>query len=133
MTEASSNQWAVNQAALRWLNKADAAPDPSVSYLAQLAWWGLQKGGIVVRCPIAPSQPEPHNLENAIGALLCSSAREAAFASRWFLSNPNLSFEEQAGNLEMELREATTSEEAAQAVIETAYDLMVAESATYPD
>jgi hypothetical protein len=133
MTEAPSNKWAVNQAALTWLQKADAAPDPSVSYLAQLAWWGLERGGVTVKRPIAPSQPEPHDLENAIGMRLGSGAREAAQASRWFLSNPNLSFEEQAGNLEMQLREAEDPQDAARAVIETAYDLMVAESPTHPD
>jgi hypothetical protein len=44
-----------------------------------------------------------------------------------------VSFEEQAGNLELLLQEAKDSLEAAEAVIETAYDRMIAASVTYPD
>jgi len=133
MNEAPSNNWPVNQAALAWLQKAKASPDGSVSYLAQLAWWGLEEGGVEVPSPISPSQPSPHNLENAVGALLRSGRQEAAFASRWFLSNPNLPVEEQARNLAQQLEQAKSPQEAAQLVVETAYDLMVAESATSPE
>lgn len=132
MTEVPSNQWAVNRAALPWLKKADADPDPTMSYLVQMAWWGLEKGGVRVQQPRAPSQPEPHALESAVSLFLTSGAREAASASRWLLSNPNLSFEEQAANLEMLLREAASPQEAAQVVVEAIYDLMVAESEPSP-
>lgn len=62
MAEASSNQWPVNQAALKWLNEAKALPEPDASYLAQLAFWGLERGGVAVPRPIAPSQPSPHDV-----------------------------------------------------------------------
>jgi hypothetical protein len=97
--EAPSNRWPVNQAALG-LKAAKGSPDGSISYLAQLAWWGLEKGGLEIPRPIAPNQPEPHDLELALGALLGSGPESAADASEWFLSNPNLDRKEQEGNLE---------------------------------
>ncbi len=128
MTEAPSNRWPVNQAALKWLNEAKASPDGSVSYLAQLAAWGFEKWLVQVPRPIAPSQPERHNLEDLVEALV--GAENPEFASEWFLSNPNRDRDEQEGNLVRLLDEAKNPQEAAQAVVETAYDLMVAESAT---
>jgi hypothetical protein len=133
MSEAPSNLWPVNQAALKWLKEAKASPEEGISYVVQLAWWGLEKNLVHVPRPISPSQPEPHNLENAVGALLGSGAKEAEFASEWFLSNPNLSKEEQEQNLEQQLRDAESPQEAAQIAVETVYDLMVAESATFQE
>ena len=133
MSEAPSNQWPINQAALRWLEEAKASPDSTVSYIAQLAAWGLAKGIVEIPRPMSPSQPERHNLESAVDALLGSGPQEVAFASQWFLSNPNLDEDEQAENLLAELEQATTPAEAATVAVETAYDLMVAESATGPD
>jgi hypothetical protein len=131
--EAPSNHWPVNQAALKWLREAKASPDPVISYLAQLAAWGFEKGIVEVSSPISPSRPEPHNVEFAVDALLGWGPEKAEFASRWLLSNPNLEFEEQADNLEQQLQDANDPAEAAQAVVETAYDRMVAGSATSPD
>jgi hypothetical protein len=122
----------VNQAALRWLKEAKAAPNEDRSYLAQLAWWGLENGIVRISCPIAPTQPTHDEVETAIGSLLGSGPGEAEFASRWFLSNPNLDEEEQAGNLELMLSEAENAEEAAHLAVETAYDRIVASSPTYP-
>ena len=131
--EAPSNQWPVNQAALKWLKEAKASPDPAVSYIAQLASWGLEKGIVEIPPPVSPSQPERHNLESAVDALLGAGPQKAELASQWFLSNPNLDADEQAENLAGELERATTPVEAAQIAVETAYDLMVAESATIRD
>jgi hypothetical protein len=132
MNEAPSNNWPINQAALAWLREAKASPQEGVSYVAQLAAWGLEKGVVEVPRPISPSQPERHNLESAVDALLRRGPKEADFASRWFLSNPNLSEEDQAVNLVWQLEQAKSPQEAAQAVVETAYDLMVAASGTSP-
>ena len=125
MTEAAANKSLVNQAALKWLD----APDPEQSYLAQLAMWGLEKGGAQVPRPMSPSQPERYEVESQIEALLAATPSQA---SRWLLSNPNLEREEQATNLAQQLQDATSPEEAAQIVVQTAYDRMVAESATSP-
>ena len=133
MNEAPSNLWPVNQAALMWLKEAKEPQDQQVSYLAQLAMWGLDKGLVEVPPPMSASQPERHNLENAVGTLLTSGSRGAEFATRWFLSNPNLDQDQQDANLTSLLDQASTPQEAAQIVVETAYDLMVAESATSPD
>lgn len=133
MSEAPANQLPINQAALKWLREARASPDPAVSYIAQLAAWGLQKDLVEIPRPTSASQPERHNLESAVEALLGAGAQEAAFASQWFLSNPNLEADEQADNLEAGLNQATTPAEAATVAVETAYDLMVAGSATNPD
>ena len=69
------------------------------------------------------------DLESAVGALLNSGPHPAALASSWFLENPNLDRWEQERSLVQQLRQAKDPQEAAQAVLETAYDLMVAESA----
>jgi hypothetical protein len=79
-----------------WLRAAKASPEASVSYLAQLAALGLEKGLVNVPRPQSPSQPERHSLESAVEALL---GQDAAFATRWFLSNPNLPEEEQTRKL----------------------------------
>jgi hypothetical protein len=115
-----------------WLKEAMVSPDETVSYLAQLACWDLEDGGLVIPPPIAPTQPAPHNLELAPGCLLGSGDKEAEFATEWFLSNPNLDREEQEENPARLLDEAKDPQEAAWAVVEAAYDLMVAESPTYP-
>jgi hypothetical protein len=133
MNEAPTNKQPVNQAALRWLKEGRMSPDGSVSYLAQLAFWGLEKNVVNLPRPIAPSQPEPHNVENALGVLLGSGAKNVAFATEWFLSNPNLSKEEQAQSLVSQLEWAENPSQAAQIVVETAYDLMVADSGTSPE
>lgn len=124
--EAPSNRWPVNRAALKWLREAKAVPEEDSSYLAQLAMWGLETGDAQVPRPMSPNQPERHNLELTMEALV--GADDPAFASRWFLSSPDLDEEEQTNNLLWQLNEATTAQEAAQAVVKTAYDRMVAES-----
>lgn len=128
MTEAPSNQSPLNRQALAWLRQAKASPQSEVSYLAQLAEWGLESGRVEIPRPLSASQPERHNLEDAVSSLLRPGREEAAFASQWFLSNPNLPPEEQGVILLRQLSQATTAEEAAQAVVETAYDVMVASS-----
>lgn len=129
MTEASSNSLPANRAALPWLQEAKASPDGSVSYLAQLAAWGLDKNVVDVPRPQSPSQPERHNLESAVNALLGAKPDDA---SQWFLSNPNLAPDEQEASLVQQLGRAKSPQEAAQIVVQTAYDLMVAESASSP-
>jgi hypothetical protein len=133
MNEAPSNQQPVNQAALRWLKEGRMSPDGSVSYLAQLATWGFEKNVVKLQPPVAPSQPEPHDVEQVVNLPLRSGAKSVAHATDWFLSNPNLSKEEQAENLELQLRDAESPRDAAQIVVETAYDLMVADSGTSPE
>lgn len=95
-----------------------------MSYLAQLAWWGQENGASVPR-PISPSQPTRDSLESAVGVLLINGPGQAERTSLWFLENPNLDREEQEDNLVRQLREAAHPEAAAQAVVATAYDLMV--------
>jgi hypothetical protein len=130
--EAPSNNLPVNQAALNWLRQAKASPQEGVSYLAQLASWGLEKGLVDVPAPVSASQPHRADLASAVDALLGFGRAEVAFATHWFLSNPNLAEDEQAESLEQQLDRATSPQEAAQVVVETAYDLMVAGSATNP-
>lgn len=126
--EAPSNKLPVNQAALSWLLEARADVDPSVSYLASLASWGFEKDQVRVQKPMSPSQPERADVENAVNRLLGSGEKAVAHATEWFLSNPNLDREEQADNLEVNLRDAEDPRDAAQIVVETAYDRMVAAS-----
>lgn len=128
MTEAPSNLWPVNQLALQWLQKAKEPTEPDMSYLAQLAWWGLENGAELPR-PMSPSQPERANLESALGALLSRGPAQALAATKWFLENPNVDRWEQERSLVQQLREAQNPTDAAQVMLETAYDLMVAESA----
>jgi hypothetical protein len=103
MSEAPSNRWPVNQAALKWLREAKEPVDEDGSYLAQLAFWGLEKGDARVPDPQSPSQPSAHGVDLLVETL---NGMDADKASRFILSNPNLSFEEQAGNLELLLQEA---------------------------
>lgn len=128
MTEAPSNLWPVNQLALQWLQKAKEPADPGISYLAQLAWWGMESGATVPQ-PSSTSQPERASLESALGALLGNGPEKALAASKWFLENPNLDRWEQERSLVQQLREAKNPEDAAQVMLETAYDLMAAVSA----
>ena len=95
MNEAPSNKLPVNQAALHWLKEGRMSPDGSVSYLAQLASWGLEKG-VNVPVPMSPSQPERDQVESAVNAPLDAGPKNVAFATEWFLSNPNLPKEERA-------------------------------------
>ncbi len=132
MSELPSNLWPVNQAAKRWLLEVDP-PDESRCYLAQLASWALDKQVVSVPRPMSPSQPLPHDLETAVNRRLGAGAQEAERASEWFLSNPNLDRQEQADNLERELEQAQSPQDAAQSLIETVYDLMVAASVTSPE
>jgi hypothetical protein len=129
MTQASSNLWPVNQAALKWLNEAKTLPEPDASYLAQLAFWGLERGGVEVPRPTAPSQPSPHDVMLLVETLY---GMDADKASRFILSNPNLAVDEQTRCLEKQLNAAESPQDAAQIVIETVYDLMVADSPTDP-
>jgi hypothetical protein len=131
MNEALSNSGPINQAALKWLREAKASSYENVSYLVQLAQWGLKKGGLAIRRPAAPSQPEHHEVENVLEAL---AGRDPAAATEWLLSNPNVDDqEEQEANFLWQLQEAKSPQEAAQAVVETVYDLLVAESATFQE
>src|SRR5258708_2364584 len=110
MNEAPSNKSPLNQVALRWLEEAKASPDPYASYLAQLAWWGLEKGIVEVQSPRAPSQPSPHNLENLVETLV---GADPVLASRWIVINPNVAPDEQAMTLLRSLRNAESSQDAA--------------------
>jgi hypothetical protein len=96
MTEMPSNRCRVSRAALRWLKEAKEPVDEEVSYPAQLAAWGLEKGGVEVPDPVAPSQPSAHSVGLLVQTL---SGMEAGQASQFVLSNPNLSLEEQTRNL----------------------------------
>ena len=127
--EAPSNRWPVNQAALKWLKEAATPPDGSISYLVQLAWWGLEKGGVKVREPLSPSQPWHHEVEQLIAGMLGAKASDVTM---WFMSNPELSTEEQMKDLDQKLLDATSPEEAAEIVVQAAYDRMVEASARSP-
>jgi len=128
MTEAPSNKSPINQAALKWLKEAgDPDLQPWISYLAQLAHWGLEQG-LEVGKPLAPNQPSQDQVEHQVMLLLAGGPQEAAYATRWFLANPNLSLEEQATYLLRSLQQAGSPREAAQLVVEAAYDKMQADS-----
>lgn len=129
--EAPSNRWPVNQLAANWLQKARDPADPERSALIQLAWWGLEKGGIVLQEAQSPSQPSPDQVEIALGERLVSGPVPAFQATRWLLTNPNLSQPEQTADLESKLEQAQSPQEAARAVLEAAYDRMAAASATF--
>ncbi len=129
MTEARSNNWPLNQAALGWLEQAKAEVQPDQSYLAQLAAWGLESGQAEVPRPQSPSQPLRSDLQQTVEALLGQDPLEATV---WFLQNPNLPQEDQRRTVADLLKAATSPQEAAQSVVETAYDRMVAESESSP-
>jgi hypothetical protein len=128
VAEATSNKSEINQLALKWLEQVDPDAQSGVSYLAQLAHWGLESGEVTVPEPRIAGQPSPHNLEIAVGMLLEWGPEKAARATRWFLSNPNLSLGEQEIFLLEQLRQAESPQEAARRVIEVAYDMLVASS-----
>jgi hypothetical protein len=54
-------------------------------------------------------------------------------ATDWFLSNANLERDEQETSLTLELEQADSPRDAAQIMVETAYDRMVAASATFEE
>jgi hypothetical protein len=130
MTEAPVNKWPVNRAAKKWLEGVDDQVNEEMSYLVQLAWWGLEDGGVQVREPLSPSQPQPHDLNQLIAGMLGAKAWDATM---WLLSNPELPREEQMKDLEQKLLDATSPEQAAEIVVLTAYDRMVEQSATSPE
>jgi hypothetical protein len=120
---APSNESLVNQAALRWLQAAKEPADEGISYLVQLAWWGLENG-ICVPPPLSPNHPTHEDLELALGQRLVHGPKAAADATRWVLANPNLEPGEEEDNLLLWLESATSPMEAARLVIETVYDRM---------
>lgn len=127
MSEHQTNRWPMNQAALKWLNPK--AADPSSSYLAQLAQWGLERGGAEVSRPVSPSQPDRGEVAQMVEQLV---GEDPGSANRWLVQNPNLPTEDQMRNLAAQLSSATSAEEAAQIAVETVYDRMVAESESSP-
>jgi hypothetical protein len=133
MTEAPTNKQPVNQAALRWLVEARAEPEATRNYLAQLALWGLEKDQVRVQEPMSPNQPLRSDLEEMLNALMGANVKAPANATEWFTSNPSVSREEQTQNLEQMLRDAESPRDAAQIVVETAYDRLAADSGTSPE
>ena len=123
---AAANRQAVNQATLMWLRRAKAEATPWVAYLPQLAAWGLEDGGPTVSCPLAPSMPDRGDVESMLGLLQAAGKEEAAQATRFLLSNPNLSRQEQTSWLLSQLQAARSPEEAAQVVLEVIYDRLQA-------
>lgn len=122
--EAPSNRLPINQAALAQLRKAKVHPDPMKAYLAQLAQWGMDK--VHLPQPISPQQPLPDDLREFVARLvLVPGPAQAERATRLILSNPNLTVEEQTDDLEEFLSLASDPEQAAEAVVEAIYDLMV--------
>jgi hypothetical protein len=120
-----SNRWPVNQAALRWLKAARDPVRDDMSYLVQLAWWGLENG-VSPSQPNSPSQPDRNDLELALGRRLKAGAPEAATATRWVLANPDLNPQETANNLRSQLDLAKSPQEAASLVVETVFERMAA-------
>lgn len=124
-----SNNWPVNRAALNWLRAAKKPPNPEVSYLLQLAWWGLENG-LRVPSPNSPSQPDHNDVELAVGRRLRSGPKEAAAASRWLLSNPDGENPQvQAQNLARQLGQVNNPMDAARLVVEMACERMAAVNA----
>jgi hypothetical protein len=134
MTDHSSecpvNKWRVNQLALRWLRQAKADVSPWSAYLPQLASWGLEKGGLEISEPLSPSQPTQSQVTSMLALLEAPGTEKALRATEWILSNPNLSRPEQTNNLVVRLTEPSSPEEAAQVVLDTMYDRMVAASSS---
>lgn|SRR5215472_14292203 len=127
MIEVPSNSWEVNRAAHRWLLAAGAEADPTKSYLAQLLAWGLEEAGLQMSRPLDPSHPDHEAMELAAGRLAgMTGAKEAAQATRAFLTNPNLSSAEQRETLLASLQQASNPREAAARVMEVLRDKMVA-------
>jgi transcriptional regulator with XRE-family HTH domain len=126
---APSNKLPVNQLAAKWLQVAKEPADPDRSFLAQLAWWGLEHG-VQLPEPNHYTHPERHNLEHVIGLLLRSGPKEAAKATEWFLNNPNQPPQENIQYLVGLLKQASSPQEAAQLVLEVMFDRIVAVNAT---
>lgn len=120
-----SNKWPVNQSALRWLQQAKDPYREDMSYLVQLAWWGLENG-LSVPHPNSPSQPTHNDVELVLGRRLQSGPVRAAQASRWVLANPDVNQQEQANNLRSQLDQAKSPLEAAKLVVETVCERMAA-------
>lgn len=120
-----SNNSPLNQQARHWLDQAKAESSDQVSYLAQLADWGLERTAVPLPKPNSPRQPDRHDLTSAIEAI---SGAEPEAATEWFLSNPNTSPEDEEANLLQLLQDSQTPQEAAQAVLETTFDMMSASS-----
>lgn len=110
--------------ALQWLRQAGAEDDSSAAFLLQLAFWGLQEG-VEIRRSSEPDHPGSNDIMLAIYWLLMRRLT-ALDGTEWLLSNPNLGRKEAMGNLLHQLEQARAPLEAAQAVLETAYDRMVA-------
>lgn len=125
------NNTPLNQAALRWLEQAKAQRSPSLLYLTQLAFWGLEKGVQV------QSEVPPEALQDQVSLLLAvkaNAAKEQGQAYQWLLSNPDgPSQAEQTSTLEKALRSAPDPLQAAAAVLETVSDRMAAASASNPE
>ena len=81
MTEAPSNKWPIKQAALRRLKVAKEPPEGDASYAAQLAWWGLETGGVETH-PQAPNWPNRSEVEMFVQRLF---GEDAETASRYLL------------------------------------------------
>lgn len=128
MTVAPSNQSPLNQACLGFLKAAGVQVAEDVSYLAQLAEWSLEEGGADVPKPPVPHYPDRQEIVDAVQTLQGRGPEAAARATRWFLSNPNLSESEQAILFLNQLRLAKTPEDAAQVVVEMTYDMLKASS-----
>jgi len=127
--EVPVNQWPINQAALAWLTKAKEPADPERPYVLQLAAWALEADKIDLPRPIAPSQPEPEAVKQVAYGLGQARGRTEAYeAMRRLFGNPNLTHKEEQDNLLASLELAKSPQEAAQAVIQVIYDLMVATS-----
>jgi hypothetical protein len=124
--EVPINRWQVNQQALVWLKKAKVPANPLQPYVIQLAVWGLEEADLTTSDPIAPSEPTPEGVSQLTYGLLKSGAEPAHRAMQLLLSNPNLDQQEQQENLEYELAQAGSPERAAEVVLETIHDLMVA-------
>lgn len=126
--EVSVNQWPANRAALRWLKETDQPVNPQQPYLIQLAVFGLEADQVTLPAPIAPSQPTAAAVSQLAYSLLVSGGWPAMQATQRLFSNPNLTPPEEMANLEASLAAASSPEEAAAAVLQVLYDLMVATS-----
>ena len=128
MTEVPVNHWPINQSALRWLNRAKEPANPQVPYVLQLATLGLETDKLDLPQPLSPSQPTPEAVRQVAYGLAVEGRDPAYRAMQRLFSNPNLSQKEQVDNLENSLSKASNPLQAAQAVIQVIYDLMVATS-----
>lgn len=125
------NNRAPNLLARKWLVEARTPLNPSLLFVTQLAYWGLEKGVEV------HSQVDEDVLQDQVNLLLAvkeNAGREQANAYQWLLSNPNgPPLAEQERTLQRELASAKDPLEAAAAVLETVSDRMAAASAPSPE